>query len=115
MNERRHSRRHQLLFHATVYDADSGRALGLLRDLSADGLMIAGDQPLRVGREYRLRIDLPITVCGEQTLRTRSTVVWSRPAHLGYCHAGLSARGLDDGQACVLATLIDEYELRFAE
>lgn len=115
MKDRRRARRHQLLFHTTVVDAESDRTLGVLRDLSAEGMMIAAEDPLEEGQSYRLRIDLPVPVRGHQVIYTDSRVVWAHSRWLGFCHAGLSALGTDEEQQRTLSALIEEYELRLAE
>ena len=116
MTEKREAKRHQLLFHTRVYDVDTRQSLGLLWDLSAKGLLVASEAPLRVGDRYRVRIPLPAPVQGQLELRTESEVIWTQQAdHPGYYRNGLSASGVDDEQRKVLASLIKDYELRFAK
>ncbi len=116
MNDRRRANRHQLLFNARVYDADRGHVIGHLSNLSEDGLMVVTEQPLPVGRTYRVRIPLPVEFDGLGELATETTVAWTEPAtHPAYHRNGLRARSLDPEQRRVLARLVDDYDLRIDE
>lgn len=113
MNERRATDRRQLLFNARVHDAATGRVLGHLSNLSADGgLMVVSEQPLRVGRAYRVSISLPVDLEGLGAIATDVTVAWSEPAlHPAYYRNGLRADALEDKQRAALQRLVNEYDL----
>ncbi len=116
MNERRRANRHQLLFNARVYDADRGQLIGHLSNLSADGLMVITEEPLTVGRAYRVRVPLPVAFDGLGELTTETTVAWTEPAtHPTYHRNGLRALSLDAEQRSVLTRLVEEYDLGIDE
>ncbi|MFW5969369.1 MAG: PilZ domain-containing protein [Halofilum sp. (in: g-proteobacteria)] len=116
MNDRRRTNRSQLLFNARVYDADRGSVIGHLSNLSEDGLMVVTEQPLPVGRDYRVRIPLPVEFDGVGELTTDTTVAWTEPAtHPAYQRNGLRAESLDAEQRRVLTRLIEDYDLRIGE
>ena len=113
MNERRRKNRHQLLFNAGVYDADSGRLIGHLSNLSTDGLMVITERPLPMGRTYRVRIPLPVAFEGRGEIEVEVEVAWTQPAtHPTYQRNGLRALALEPEQRRVLTRLVEDYDLR---
>ena len=115
MQDRRQSERHQLMFHATVMDAETDVALGQLVDISETGLMLASEAPLENGRRYRLYIPLPIAFDGYTEIRLRATVTWTAPAlHPAFHRNGFKELELPAEQERAFQRLIDDYRLRAA-
>jgi hypothetical protein len=48
-----------LVFYLRVFDGTSNTVLGYLVDISEKGIMLVSDGPLRVDKDYRLRMRLP--------------------------------------------------------
>lgn len=113
VNDRRRANRHQLLFNARVYDADSGRLIGHLSNLSTDGVMVITERPLPMGRTHRMRIPLPVAFEGRNELEIEAAVAWTQPAmHPTYHRNGLRALSLGQDQRRVLTRLVEDYDLR---
>ena len=111
MDERRRHDRHQLLFHAPVVDSDRG-PIGQLIDVSPTGLMIATEQPLEAGQQFRLRIPLPVVCAGVRELSTPAIAQWSEPTgHPAYHRNGLANVQFDEDQLRALTMLVDDYRL----
>ena len=58
MNTRRQERT-RLIYPLRVFDARRKKLLGHMVDITPEGLMLIGETPVRVGRKYSLRMDLP--------------------------------------------------------
>ncbi len=60
-----------------AYDADGGKYLGRIVDITADGMMLVTKGQLTVGRTMQLRIVLPVMVQHRTDVVLESKVVWS--------------------------------------
>jgi len=58
VNTRRQERT-RLIYHLRVFDSRRKKLLGHMVDITSEGLMLIGETPVRVGRKYSLRMDLP--------------------------------------------------------
>lgn len=74
--------------------------------------MVVTENPLPVGRAFRVRIPLPVAFDGLGELTSWwATVAWTRPATHPACHRnGLRALSLDVEQRRVLTRLVDDYD-----
>jgi hypothetical protein len=55
----RRQERTRLIYHLRVFDARRKRLLGHMVDITPEGLMLIGENPLPAGKKYSLRMDLP--------------------------------------------------------
>jgi len=84
----RRQERTRLIYHLRVFDARKRKLLGHMTDITPEGLMLIGEKPVRAGREFSLRMDLPRNVTrngppGEQAAEGRPLVfparsIWCR-------------------------------------
>jgi hypothetical protein len=78
MEERRREQRTTVTRTITVEDAVYKDILGVLTDLSPQGLRIFGADPIEVGDELRLRLSLPEPVFGKNAIIVTAVCVWSK-------------------------------------
>lgn len=57
-------------------DAESGKTVGRIVDITADGLMLVAPGPLDIGRRIQLRIILPVIVDNCSEIHVETEVVW---------------------------------------
>lgn len=62
--------------HVKVLDSESGKVLGRVVDITADGLMMVGDSPVESGRVFKLRIILPRMTDGKIDISVEAEAVW---------------------------------------
>jgi len=62
--QRAKKRRH-LFYYLKVFDSLTGRLIGHLVDLSPGGMLLLVHDPLAIGEDYRLRLQLP-EACGDR-------------------------------------------------
>lgn len=77
--EKRNLRRWQLIFYLRVFEEETGQLLGYVVDISTSGLMLISDQPIPIGQDYNLWLDIPQDEAGQRSkisLHARS--LWSR-------------------------------------
>jgi hypothetical protein len=77
--EGRHTQRKQIIYYLRVYEQSTGKLLGYLADLTTKGLMVIGDQKVRVGKTSRLRMDLPTKMKGAKQIIFKARVMWCKP------------------------------------
>lgn len=108
----RRERRHQLIFYLPVNDRNTGEQLGVLGDITSDGLLLIGREAIPAGSQLELEIvnntshELPMP------LPLRGYSVWTQAdVNPDYKATGieLTANGTDTRAA--IATLVDEIGL----
>jgi hypothetical protein len=78
MEDRRREQRTTVNRTVTVEDAVYKEVLGVLTDISPQGLRISGEESLEVGDELRLRLLLPAPVFGKNAIIATAVCVWSK-------------------------------------
>jgi hypothetical protein len=79
MRERRQIKRQPTRHRLNVRDADTGRILGRLVDITVCGLLLVSSRPLAAAERFRLRIPLPILVQGRGEIEITAESVWTEP------------------------------------
>jgi len=77
--EKRTIERRHLVFYLRVFDGTSNKIIGHLVNISAGGIMLVSEKPIKTNREYRLRIKLPKEVVGRDEITIDATSCWSKP------------------------------------
>jgi hypothetical protein len=75
----RRAKRRQLVVYLRVVDRDSGEELGSLADITGEGLMLVGNQPLQLGRDYRLRVEGGEAGGPQAGIDLVARSLWTRP------------------------------------
>ena len=116
MEKRRDIHRRHLMFHLRVFDADSGRELGTLTDVSPGGLMVTGEQRLTLGRRFHMFMRLPPALSAHPKIEFAATVAWSsNEVNPAFWDSGFRDLELEDADRQVLEGLMDEFDLRDVE
>ena len=79
---------------------DSGKSLGRVVDVTADGMMLVTKGPLKIGDIHELRINLPVMIQYRSEIDVRAEVMWTGPdANPAYFKSGFRFINLhgDDG------------------
>ena len=114
MSERRHLKRRHLLYYLSVEDIDTGRLLGHLVDVTADGIMLMGAEPIQAGQVFRLRMTVPAGAEGtSQTIDFQAKSVRSgKDVNPDFFDTGFHMVSLTPTQLGLMETLIDDYGFR---
>jgi hypothetical protein len=78
LNEKRKLKRRHLIYYLRVFSLPAGELLGHLVDITPEGLMIIGENPIPTEQDYLLHMDLPSEIMGKEKLEFRATSKWSR-------------------------------------
>lgn len=110
MKERRRLPRRHLMFHLRVFDTVSGEYVGNLFDISHDGLMIVGEEPMVTGQRRSLEMRLPVELYGRGRVEFAATPAWIRnDIQPTLYDIGLGDLRMEDSDRDVLERLIAEY------
>jgi len=94
MEERRKTERIRLRVEISVYDIKTQEQVGRLVDISTEGIMLAGGQPMKINTVYEFRIGLPVSIYGKSELAFNAVCLWCGkvPGSSTY-QAGFQIRG----------------------
>lgn len=79
MEDYRHRPRKNTPHNVKVLDEESGRVLGRVVDITADGMMLVTQEEFIPGRRFQLRINLPVMVQHRTDISVEAKVVWCNP------------------------------------
>jgi hypothetical protein len=113
MPERRKLKRRHLLYYLRVYNAQTGRLLGHLVDISPGGVMVMSQHRRRIGRTLTIRMVLPNQPRRVKLLEFEATAKWCRrDVNPDFWDTGFETAGLTRKQAADLETLVEDYGFR---
>ena len=115
--DKRHEHRRASAIDFKVFDARSGRLLGRLGDLSADGLLVYGEEKLPVGQFLDVAIEYPEEDGSLRRATLHAHSLWSTPDHNPTLHlTGMQIVQRNDPQATeALNQLLDRFTVGGAD
>jgi len=78
MQKQRNRPRKNTPHNVKVLDQESGKVLGRVVDITADGLMLVVSDRIEVGRHFDFRIILPRIVDGKMDIEVTAEAVWCK-------------------------------------
>lgn len=106
---KRKDRREELLYNLEVFDT-AGTTMGHLGDLSVSGLSILSEKEIPTGKVITIRVALPLTSEGEQTIQLHIRTRRSESDCDGF-RIGCSFEGSDPAQQAYIKELIQTLTL----
>ncbi|MBU0482032.1 MAG: PilZ domain-containing protein [Proteobacteria bacterium] len=104
---RRLKRRH-LIFYLDVYD-ESGEILGHLVDITTKGIKLVSKDPIKTGKEYKLKMQLPEEYFTDQDLHFTGRSLWAdKDINPDFFATGFEISGLDNAARVIISKLINE-------
>jgi hypothetical protein len=109
--ERRRLKRQNLAFYMQVLDPDTLQIIGHLVDVNKIGLLLDSQNPLIIGREYRLRIDTTPEVADKTCIQFNAKVKWCRMDKLtpNTYNIGFEITGISTHDADIIQRIVDKY------
>ena len=113
MDDRRKLRRKYLAFFTRVFDRNSGQLLGHLADLTAEGMMIISEKPLRTDETYTLEMDLSGAFFEKERLNFRAESIWCKPdIDPTFYNTGFRLINMSTDDIDIIERIIQEYGIR---
>lgn len=114
MDDRRKLERPNLAFFTRLFDRDTGRLLGYLANLTDEGVMLIGDEPLEAGRSFRIRMELDEAILHHKHLDFDARCLWCTPDPLSsqFFNAGFQLMQIKPEDLDIIKRITHEYRLR---
>ena len=109
-SHQRAQQRYELTQPIAVYDQLSESSMGALVNITIEGMMLLGNEPVETNRIYHLVLQLPETIGGQSEIEIGVDCLWTRSDELGRNHwAGFQI--IDASQQAIksIEVLIREY------
>ena len=111
MEKRRHKRL-QLIYYLRVFDRKSGQLMGHMVDITAEGIMLLSDQPIKNKTVFELAMVLPPSVGEKKRIAFDAMSVWSRrDVNPDFYDTGLKFINITPEDAMVIRQLTDDFLL----
>jgi hypothetical protein len=111
--ERRKFKRRYLMYYSRVYNRQTGEVIGYMVDLTPEGAMIISEEPIEVGKDFRLRIDMPEEISDKASLDFEATSVWCKPdIDPHFYGTGFRILNLLEQDINLIERMIQEYGFR---
>lgn len=110
MHERRIQERRNLIYYLEVFEQTSGRLLGRLVDITAEGMMLISDHQLPPMATFSLRMQLPQPEFEQTFFEFSAQSVWCRPdVNPNFFDTGFEFRDLTEADRQIIASLVAGY------
>ena len=111
MKEHRKNERIKAVTFATVHDVSSRTLLGFLGDITPEGAMCVGENPVAVDRDIELEIGFHgVTEIPDGRIRSTVHVAWCRfDKKTSYYHTGFEFLSLPAELKPAIELLVDRY------
>ena len=76
-NKRKLKRRH-LIYYLRVFNKKGNKLLGHLVDLTTEGIMLIGEEPVKSGAQLNLKMQLPREIEGKRQVSFNAECIWCR-------------------------------------
>lgn len=95
MNRLRHTERRETLAYWPARDEQSGESVGLITDLSEEGINIHSQSQFEQGQRINIRVAVDPKLTGRHSLHLHVEAVWSHPSEVvGSFHSGFKLLNL---------------------
>ena len=110
MHKERHLERRETLAYWPAKDAETGEAVGLVRDLTEEGVQMHSEHDFVVGHTFTMRIAVDATLAGTDKISLLVEVIWcSRSGVPGLYHAGFKIMDISDKARRSIRALIQAF------
>jgi len=109
-HEKRTTKRRHLIYYLHVYDLLDNELIGHIVDITPEGLMIIGDKPVPVERDFNLRMTLPSEIMGRDTLEFEARSIWcKKDADPTLYGTGFRLKDVDSEESRIIRRLIKDF------
>jgi hypothetical protein len=113
MEERRKLKRNEIMFYSSVYDLKTGKHLGYLGNMTIDGIMIIGEEPVDDNVVVNLRIDVPENTYIKSVLKFEAISLWCEPdIDPKYHNTGFKITKIIPEDLAIIKKIVQDYTIR---
>lgn len=112
MAEHRNRPRKNTPHRVNVMDITSGKTLGRVVDITANGLKLVCNSPLDPGRAFQLRITLPVMVDNKTDIEVQAEIVWcKRDNNPKFFQIGLKFTNISGDDGFLIEDVMHKFNL----
>jgi hypothetical protein len=113
MPERRKYTRRDLMFYSRVVDANTGRMVGNLLNITPEGAMVLSEKQIPPDIAMELHIELPEEISPKPELIFQAISLWCQPdINPEFFDVGFQFQDVSEEKAEVIQRLVKEYGFR---
>jgi hypothetical protein len=106
----RKQKRRQLIYNLRVYDRVDGRFVGLLVDVTTDGMMLLTKERIQEKRDFQMKLVSPYQTGGDDSVIFDAKSIWSRKdVDPEFFATGFQLRAIDQKDVARIKGLIKEF------
>lgn len=110
MPEQRQLKRRHLIYYLRVFDQETASLLGHLVDITSRGIMLVSDKEIPLDQDFRLLMDLPNRIQGQESLEFSARSLWTgRDVNPDFFVTGFQIQGLASSSAEAIRQLIEDF------
>jgi hypothetical protein len=108
--EKRKLKRRHLIYYLRVFNNLNGELVGHMVDITEEGVMLISEQPIDIGTEIEMRMQLPFEILERNELTFSATCQWcKKDVNPDFYASGYSFTGLPMNDVVIIESLIQRY------
>lgn len=108
--EHRKLTRWRLIYHLRVFDRDTGELLGHIADVSDSGVMIVNEEPIELGKDFNLWLEIPGEDGGREKMSVRARSIWSaRDSNPQFQKTGFYLEDTSEEIIAAIRLMVEEF------
>jgi c-di-GMP-binding flagellar brake protein YcgR len=112
MEKRRNKRRH-IIYYLRVFERDTGQLIGQLVDITTSGMKLISEQPIEIGKEFKLRMVLPEKIDRKEEIHFDVKGMWvKRDINPNFFSIGFEFLRIAEEDVGIIQNLIYDYSFR---
>ena len=113
MGDRRKVKRKYLMFYMRVYDVGTGKLLGHLVDLTAEGAMLISEHEVPAGQDFRLKMELSPDVSPQPYLEFDAHSLWcQQDVNPQFYNTGFHVLSMTPENTAIVGRIVEAYGFR---
>jgi PilZ domain-containing protein len=78
VKEKRRVKRRHLIYYLRVFEKNADQPIGHMVDISAEGMMLISEDPIKTGSVFELKMVLPVEIDGSREIIFSAESKWCR-------------------------------------
>jgi hypothetical protein len=108
--EKRKKKRTHLIDYLEIIDSESGSVIGHLADISPQGIMMVGQEPIEVNKDFSFRLQLPATFTDPNMIDFKAHSLWcKKDVNPEFYVSGFNFSEISADEIKILTDLINSY------